>query len=103
MKMMTKEIEAKMAPLYSTENSNGEAMVQVKFFDIAGSWTWYAWEAEKQENGDWLFFGLVDGFEKEMGYFTMSELQSVKWGSAPRIERDMYWTPITVNELMSSN
>ena len=81
-------------------------MVPLKFFDPLGSWTWYAWEAEEQvdiETGetDWLFFGLVEGFEKELGYFSLGELMSVKapWGG-PRIERDLHWKSITVAELL---
>ena len=42
----------------------------VKFFTPDSSWTWYASEFD----GDDLFYGLVDGFELEYGYFRLSEL-----------------------------
>ncbi len=73
--------------LYSQEGKGGKAVVCCKFFDSLGSWTWYVLEAEKQEDGDYLFFGLVDGFELELGYFTLSELLSVN-EKHQRIERD---------------
>jgi len=40
----------------------------------------------QQEGDDFLFFGLVDGFEKELGYFSLSELKSGPWtnGAADR-------------------
>ena len=95
MKLLTKEIETKLPKLYSTEKENISPII-VKFFDPTGSWTWYAIEGQKEADGDWTFFGMVDGFEKELGYFTLSELQTAKQGltglrSLP-IERDMYFT-----------
>jgi len=43
---------------------------------------------------------LVDGFEKEIGYFRLSELKSVKGALGLPIERDMYFKPKTLRELM---
>jgi hypothetical protein len=44
-------------------------------------------------------FGLLDGFELEFGYFSLSELQEVRgpWGLP--IERDPYFEPKTLREL----
>ena len=55
-----------------------EPYAHVKFFTPDGSWTWYASEFD----GDDLFYGLVDGFELEYGYFRLSELQEAQgpWG-----------------------
>lgn len=87
-KLMTKEIESKMPALYSTDGKN-EKEVAVKFFTPFSNWTWYVFEGQKQENGDWLFFGMVEGFEKELGYFSLSELEAVNKGKAVQlIERD---------------
>lgn len=59
-------------PIYEQETA-AEKIVYAIF--VAGSWTWYVFEAEKQDDGDFLFFGLVDGFEKELGYSLLSELE----------------------------
>lgn len=91
MKLITKAIENKLLkhPLYSTDGKN-EKDVLVKFFNPCGIGTWYVFEAEK--NGDdWMFFGLVDLHEKELGYFTLSELESVKLPFGLSIERDKYF------------
>jgi len=64
-------------------------MVPVKFFQPWGSWTWYATEFD----GDDIFFGLVDGFEEELGYFSLAEMRSVVGPFGLRIERDILWTP----------
>jgi hypothetical protein len=92
MKLITKEIEAKLkkSPLYSTEK-NPTPEVIVKFFTPDSNWTWYAVEGEKKEDGDWEFFGMVDGFDKELGYFTLEELKTVRGGLGLPVERDMYF------------
>lgn len=103
MKLMTQEIEAKLKPLRYYEESGEGPIAAVKFFDPTGSWSWYAAEGQKQEDGDWLFWGAVDGFEYEYGYFTLHELQHAKDSctglqSLP-IERDMYFSPTLLSQL----
>jgi hypothetical protein len=88
MQLLTKEIIAKLPPLYSTEG-NGEAPVIVKFF-FPGPGTWYITEGRKEENGDWLFFGLCDLGEPELGYVRLSDLKSVKVNGLG-IERDLHF------------
>lgn len=93
MKLITKAIEKVFAkyPLYSQDGKGENAVVIVKFFLPGSMFTWYATEAEKQDNGDYLFFGYVEGFEGEYGYFTLSQLQEVRGRFGLRVERDMYF------------
>ena len=94
MKLLTKDIKRRLPPLYSTEDQTADAKTFVcKFFDPCGSWTWYVVEGEEQPDGDWLFFGLVAGFEKEWGYFRLSELEGVRGshGFSLGIERDIHF------------
>ena len=102
MQLFTKEIKEKLPALYSQENER-DPMVYVKFFDPTGSWTWYATEGEDSDNGDFLFFGLVIGFEAELGYFTLSQLRESKKGFtgllAMPIERDLYFKPCRLSEV----
>ena len=74
MKLLPKEILDKLPKLYSQEKKGGDAVVIVKFFTPWSSWTWYATEYDPVER---TFFGLVDGFEKELGYFSLDELADV--------------------------
>lgn len=94
MKLLTKEILKTLPALYSNEN-NPDPMVRVKFFHPVSNWTWYATEYDGKD----LFFGLVDGHEKELGYFSLSELESVKVRGLG-IERDMYFIPCKLSEIM---
>ena len=37
-------------------------------------------------------FGLVEGFERELGYFDLTELaETTVFGGVPAVERDLYW------------
>lgn len=99
MKLLTKEIEQKIPALYSTEEvETQDKTIVCKFFAIGSNWTWYVVEGERQEDGDYLFFGLVHGFEQEWGYFTHSELLSVKWHGIPGVERDVHFVPVKVGD-----
>jgi hypothetical protein len=92
MKLLTNDIKRSLPALYSTESipANMKTIV-AKFFDPLGSWRWYVVEGDEQEDGDWTFFGLVDGSVKEWGYFTLSELESVDVGLGLGIERDIHF------------
>jgi len=96
MKLLTKELSAKLPKLNETEGIPlEEKTVVVKFFTPDGSWTWYAVEFD----GEDLFFGLVDGFEKEWGYFSLKELQSVRGALGLPIERDLYFGQPKIKDL----
>lgn len=101
MKLLTKAIEKKLEkfPLHSQDGKGDDADIICKFFNPVGSGTWYVLEGEKQENGDWLFYGLVDLFEREYGYFSLSELQSVRLPFGMGIERDMSYTNHKVGDI----
>jgi hypothetical protein len=91
---MTKELEKKFEkyPLYSQEGKYEEADIVVKYFNPYGMGTWLITEGEKQEDGDWLFFGYCHLYEWEWGYVTLSELESIKSRFGLGIEREMYVT-----------
>ena len=87
MQLLTKEIENRFKKIGSQEKVKAPEII-VKFFDPTGSWTWYATEYAQDTK---TFFGLVDGHEKEFGYFSLEELESVKWNFGLGIERDIHF------------
>ncbi|MGB2829966.1 MAG: DUF2958 domain-containing protein [Phycisphaerae bacterium] len=95
MQLLTKEIRGKLLPLGSQDSKGGQAVAYVKFFTPDSNWTWWATEFD----GEDLFFGLVEGQEKELGYFSLSELQSARGPMGLAIERDLHWTPKTLAEI----
>ena len=95
--LLTTKLVNDLPPLYnSEENPEKEAIAVVKFFSPYSQWTWYAVEFD----GDDTFWGLVDGFEMEYGYFSYSELEAVTvFGGVPAVERDCGWSPRPVKEI----
>jgi hypothetical protein len=99
MKLLTKEIERKLPKLGATEGVDlFEKKIVCKFFNPMGQGTWYVVEGE-EDDGDWRFFGLVDLFVREWGYFTLNELESVDVGFGLGIERDIHWRPKPMKEV----
>ena len=96
MQLINEEIKNILPKLYEQDNKNLNAIAYVKFFTPDSNWTWYATEFD----GEDIFFGLVDGFCKELGYFSLSELKSVRGPLGLKIERDLYFEPTTLKELM---
>lgn len=63
--------------------------VIAKFFTPMSNWTWYATEYNPETR---CFFGLVDGFERELGYFSLDEFEEINQKNPfPVIERDIYF------------
>ncbi len=98
MELLPKEVREKLPPLYAQEKS-GEHIVYVKFFTPDSSWTWYATEGQAEDD-DFLFFGLVIGFEREWGYFTLKELESARGPFGLPIERDLHFQPAPISEVL---
>lgn len=104
MKLLTKELRIKLPPLYAQDGKGGKAVVYAKYFTPSANWTWYALEGEPvlDDAGnevDFRFFGLVEGHEKELGYFMLSELESVNGPMGLPIERDLWFRPKTLGEI----
>jgi len=92
MKLMTKAIIEKLEKRGHGNEFKDEDEIIVKFFNPMGRGTWYVMEGEKQSNGDWFLFGLADLWEKEWGYISLDELQSVKLPLGLGMERDMHFS-----------
>lgn len=98
MKLLTKELEKKLPPLYSTEKKTDDPVAVAKFFTPWTNWTWYAIEYDPEEK---LFYGLVSGFVKEFGYFSLAELEEIRGPLGLRVERDRYWQPTPVSKILN--
>ena len=96
MQLLTKALIKVLPDLRETEGQGKEAIAQVKFFCPWSNWTWYGVEYDKEQQ---LFFGLVNGYESEVGYFGLEELQSINGPMGLKIERDLYFDPTPLKEL----
>ncbi|RLC38846.1 hypothetical protein DRH27_01300 [Candidatus Falkowbacteria bacterium] len=97
MKLLTQKNKKDLPALYSQDGKGYDAIAVVKFFAPWSSWTWYATEFD----GEDTFFGLVDRHDRELGYFSLKELESVRGSFGLKIERDLYWTPKPLKEIKS--
>lgn len=96
MELITKEISEKAQQQY-LQGSDMDQMIVAKFFDPQGSWSWYLMNQSPKET-DYLW-GIVNGFEVEMGSFSLQELQEFTGRFGLKIERDLFFKPITAKEL----
>jgi hypothetical protein len=94
MKLLTQEIKKQLPALYAQEKVK-DPIAYVKFFTPWAGWTWFATEYDQRDT----FFGLVHGHETELGYFSLSELESVNGPFGLKIERDKYFEPTKLSEL----
>ena len=93
--LLPPSIAAQLPPLYSQEEQGDNAIAAVKFFTPWTNWTWYASEYDPEQR---LFFGVVVGHERELGYFSLDELEAVRGPSGLTIERDLHWRPRALKE-----
>jgi hypothetical protein len=111
--LLTKEVLAKLPPLYSNEDKSADQVFAVvKFFTPWSHWTWFATEGSHVDADgycdtdkpkvDFIFFGWVEGDFPELGTFSLSELQHIRGPLGLRVERDRYFIPKTLQALMDA-
>ena len=104
MQLITKAIEKKLPALYAQDGKGMEATVHVKFF--CGPATWYITEFDGKDT----FFGWCDlghgpGMA-ELGYVSKSELESLRMRASVAsigVERDLHFTPQTLEDCINKN
>ena len=90
-KMMTKALESKVPALYAQDGKGSEAIIYAHYFSCFNGWDWYMTEYDPETREA---FGIVKGFETEMGYFSIEEFESINRSRGFNvIERDLYWRP----------
>ena len=97
MKLLTKELLKKLPPIGHSIKTKEEPQAIVKWFTPDSNWTWYVAEYNPEDGMCW---GLVDGFEKEFGFFTIDEIQKLKGPLKLPIERDMWFEKCNLNSLV---
>jgi len=82
-------------PLYATENESNP-LCQIKLFTPDANWTWYIIEMDETQE---LCFGYVVGLDKELGYFSLSEISAIRGTINLPVERDLGFKPMRFNDL----
>jgi hypothetical protein len=76
--------------LYETERSLNP-ICQIKLFTPDSNFTWYIIEISKGDKS--TCYGYVKGFESELGYFSLKEIESIKGALGLGVERDLSFKP----------
>ena len=79
-------------PSFEEADAQDNPLAVVHF--INGAWDWYVIGA-KEQGQDIQFLGLVNGFEKELGFFNLVELESI----GAKLDKD--FKPIGVFDIYS--
>jgi len=97
MKLLTKEILKKLPTIGSNEKNNKEHIAHVKLFG-GSCWSWFISEFNPDTKE---CFGYVEGLENELGYFSLTELESLKFPPfGLPVERDICFESTPIKELM---
>ena len=95
MDMLTPSLLKRFRKIGSQEHRT-DPLVIAKFFTPDSNWTWYAIEYDEQEQ---MFFGLVSGFETELGYFSKIELEYTRGSLGLFPERDLHFNECRLSEI----
>lgn len=90
-RLLTDELRRALPKLREQDGVKDPIVYAAFLFAVSG-WVWFVTEGESRDNGDFLFFGYVIGFESEWGYFALSELEEVNVHGL-QIERDLTFEP----------
>ncbi|MDX4060709.1 DUF2958 domain-containing protein [Aliarcobacter skirrowii] len=96
MSLIPKNIVNTIPILYETENQK-DPICHIKLFLPSSNWTWYIIELDEADLN--TCYGFVDGLEKELGYFTLSELENLKEAFGLKVELDSSFKPTKLSKI----
>ena len=87
--LMTREIAEGLPGLYEQDGAE-DPMVYVHYFSCVNGWDWWLLEFDGTDEA----FGLVEGYDDELGYFSLKEMAELNrsMGFAV-VERDEHFSP----------
>ena len=101
--LMTKKLAETIPAIYANEHvaDYDTVLAHAKLFSPYSQWRWFITEMDA---GTGQCFGLVEGLERELGYFDLTELaETTVLGGVPAVERDLYWQAKTLGEIKNGS
>ncbi len=83
--------------LYETERALNPTC-KIKLFTPDSQWTWYIIELCKKDKS--TCYGYVQGFDSELGYFSLKELESIKGPLGLTVERDLFFKETALSTII---
>ena len=96
--LIPKEILDTLPDFYASEDTT-DPLCQVKLFTPDANWTWYIIELSNEDGS--TCYGYVKGFENELGYFSLEEIENVRGALKLPVERDLFFEPTKLSEIMN--
>jgi hypothetical protein len=84
-----KDLLSILPPLYAQDELGDDAIAYIKLLQPDIDWLWFVTEWDSED----IMFGLVFGFEKELGYISLSEL------IASDVQIDLEFRPTSLKEI----
>lgn len=91
MKLLTQELLERFQQV-GRQEENQDPLVIAKFFNPTGAGTWYATEYNPSDKTFYGYVSIFGDWNDEWGYFSLTELESLKGPFGLGIERDLYFT-----------
>ena len=91
MKLLTQELVDRFQQVGRQEDKS-DPIIIAKFFNPTGAGTWYATEYNPSDKTFYGYVSIFGDWNDEWGYFSLTELESLKGPFGLGIERDLYFT-----------
>lgn len=99
MKLLTKELLERFNKVGRQEEVK-DPLVITKFFNPTGAGTWFATEYDPQSKNFFGYVSIFGDWNDEWGYFSLTELESLRGPFGLGIERDIYFKESKISEIM---
>jgi len=94
--LISNDLISTIPNLYSTGDEE-DPICHIRLFTPDANWTWYINELSIDDND--TCFGYVVGLESELGYFSLSEIETVRGHLGLPVERDLGFEPTKLSEV----
>ena len=99
--LIPEEILKSIPDLYETERALNPICI-IKLFTPDSTFAWHLIELSKDDMS--TCYGYVDsGFDKELGYFSLKEIESIKGPLGLKVERDVSFNPTALSLIISNS
>jgi len=98
--LIPKEILDTLPDLYDSTDTI-DPLCKVKLFTPDANWTWYIIELSQEDSS--TCYGYVQGWESELGYFSLEEIENVRGALNLPVERDMHFEPTLLSKVMEGS
>lgn len=93
--LIPKDLLGTIPKLYETEDID-DPICHIKLFTPDANFTWYIIEVSIDKDH---CYGYTKGFENELGYFSLKEIEDIKGPLGLSVEKDSSFKPTKLSEI----